>query len=191
MNSLVILAQSLGLAYAGGISLYSTVALLGIAERAGVVTGLPSPISAVSTPWVIGLAFVLTVIEFLATLVPGIASAWDAVHSLIRPPAAAALAALVAWNGDPAFVLTATLLGGAVGLATHATKLGVRLAVDSSPEPVTNGLANVGEYATVALIVTAVWRHPFVTLGIATAVLVALMIGVRAVWRTIRHALGA
>ena len=191
MNTLATLAQALGLAYAGGISLYSTVALLGIAERAGLVTDLPSPISAVSTPWVIGLAFVLTVVEFLATLIPGIASAWDAVHSLIRPPAAAALAALVAWNGDPAFVLAATLLGGTIGLATHATKLGVRLAVDSSPEPVTNGLANFGEYATVALIVTMVWTHPFVTLGVSLGVLVAVMIGVRVVWKTIKRALSA
>jgi hypothetical protein len=195
MNTLATLAQALGLAYAGGISLYSTVALLGIAERAGLVTGLPSPINAVSTPWVIGLAFVLTVIEFLATLIPGIASAWDAVHSLIRPPAAAALAALVAWNGDPAFVLAATLLGGTIGLATHATKLGVRLAVDSSPEPVTNGLANFGEYATVALIVTTVWNHPFATLGVSLAVLVAVMVavmvGIRVVWKSIRRALSA
>jgi hypothetical protein len=173
MNTLATLAQALGLAYAGGISLYSTVALLGIAERAGLVTGLPSPINAVSTPWVIGLAFVLTVIEFLATLIPGIASAWDAVHSLIRPPAAAALAALVAWNE----------LGG------------VRLAVDSSPEPVTNGLANFGEYATVALIVTTVWNHPFATLGVSLAVLVAVMVavmvGIRVVWKSIRRALSA
>jgi hypothetical protein len=83
------------------------------------------------------------------------------------------------------------LLGGTIGLATHATKLGVRLAVDSSPEPVTNGLANLGEYATVAVVVTMVWQHPFLTLGTALALLAGVMVGLRAVWKSIRRALAA
>lgn len=179
MASLVTLAQALGMAYASGISLYATVALLGIAERWGLVPGLGAPLDALANPWIVGLAFVLTVVEFLATLIPGIASAWDAIHTFIRPPAAAAMAVLVAWHGSPALFLAAGLLGGSLGLATHAAKLATRLAVDTSPEPVTNGMANAGELTTVGLVVTMVWRHAFLTLGIAVALLtgVVLMVG--------------
>jgi hypothetical protein len=186
MSALATLAQALGIAFASGISLYSTVALIGIAERWGVVSDVPAPLDALQNPWIIGLAFTLTLIEFGATLVPGIASAWDAVHSLIRPPAAAALAVLAAWHGDATLVIAAGLLGGSLGLATHATKLGVRVAVDASPEPVTNGLANVAEFGAVALVVTFVWAHPFATLGAAIATLAGAMWVVRSVWRKVR-----
>ncbi len=189
--ALATLAQSVALAYASGISLYATITLIGIAERWGWVQGVPAPLDHLGSAWVVGIAFFLTVVEFLATLVPGVASAWDAVHSLIRPPAAAAMAVLVAWNGDPTLILAAGLLGGTIGLATHATKLGVRLAVDSSPEPITNAMANGGELATVALIVAFVWAHPIVTLGAALLALVLVWLLVRTVWRTIRAALGS
>jgi hypothetical protein len=187
---LVTLAQALGVAYASGISLYGSVALLGIAERWSLVPPLGAPLDVASNPWVVGFAFALTVVEFLATLVPGLASAWDAVHTFIRPPAAAAMALLVAWNGSPALVLVAGMLGGTLGLVTHATKLGTRVAVDSSPEPVTNGMANLGELATVALVVTMVWKHPFATLGLALAVLGGMMVLIRNAWRRVRTALG-
>lgn len=186
LSALATLAQALCLGYASGISLYATITLLGIAERWGWVSGLPSPLNVVGSPWIVGLAFVLTVVEFVATLVPGLATLWDGVHSFIRPPAAAALAILLAWHGDPALVLTAGLLGGTLGLATHATKLGVRIAVDSSPEPVTNGVANVGELTTVALVMAFVWQHPFVTLTAALAVLVGAALLVRKLWRLVR-----
>jgi hypothetical protein len=189
MAALVTLAQALGIAYASGISLYASVALLGIAERWGLVVPLAAPLDSLGNPWIVGLAFGLTAVEFLATLIPGVASAWDAVHTFIRPPAAAAMALLVAWHGSPALVLAAGLLGGTLGLATHATKLGTRVAVDSSPEPMTNGMANLGELATVAIVVTLVWRHPFVTLAFALAVLGGMMVLIRKAWRRVRRAL--
>ena len=188
MTGLVPLAQALGIAYASGISLYASVALLGTAERWGLVYPLSAPLDAFGNPWIVGLAFVLTVVEFLATLVPGVASAWDAVHTFIRPPAAAAMALLVAWHGSPTLLLAAGMLGGTLGLVTHATKLGARVAVDSSPEPMTNGMANLGELATVAIVVATVWQHPFVTLGFALALLGGMMVLIRKVWRGVRQA---
>jgi hypothetical protein len=189
VTPLVTLAQALGIAYASGISLYATVALLGIAERCELVPALPAPLDALGNPWIVALAFALTVVEFLATLIPGIASAWDAVHTFIRPPAAAAMALLVAWHGEPVLLLAAGLLGGTLGLATHATKLGTRVAVDASPEPATNGMANLGELVTVGLVVTMVWRHPFVTLALALGVLAGMMVVVRLVWKKVRGVL--
>lgn len=185
------LAQSLAVAYAGGISVYATVALLGIFERWGWSTGIAPPLDAARAPWIIGLAFALTVVEFVATLVPGLASAWEAVHSVIRPPAAAALAVMVVWHGDATLILAAGLLGGALGLATHATKLGLRVAIDASPEPVTNFGASVAELALVAGIVAFVGAHPFATLAVAIALWIGVVLLVRTVWRTIRRAVAA
>ena len=189
MNALTTLVQSLGIAYASGISPYATVALAGIAARVGWIDSLPGALGAVTHPVVIVLASSLTVVEFLATLIPGVASLWETIHTAIRPPAAAALAVLTAWHGDPALITAAALLGGGLGFATHATKLGLRYTIDTSPEPVTNGAANVAELGAIATIAYAIWHHPYITLAVALAVLVLLMLLVRSLWRAARRAL--
>ena len=189
MNSLTTLVQALGIAYASGISPYATVALAGIANRMGWIGTLPGALGAVSHPVVIVLASVLTIIEFLATLIPGVASVWETIHTAIRPPAAAALAVLTAWHGDPVLIVGAALLGGGLGFATHATKLGLRYTIDTSPEPVTNGVANVAELSAVATIAYAVWHHPYVTLAVALIVLVLIALLVRTIWRAARRAI--
>ena len=84
MPSLITLAQSLGLAYLSGISLYATVALLGFAAHAGWVGPLPGVLAGLVNPFVIGVATILAVIEFVATLVPGVASLWETAHTFIR-----------------------------------------------------------------------------------------------------------
>jgi type II secretory pathway component PulF len=155
----------------------------------GWIDSLPGALGAVSHPAVIVIASVLTVIEFLATLIPGVASLWETVHTAIRPPAAAALAVLTAWHGDPALIAAAALLGGGLGFATHATKLGLRYTIDTSPEPVTNGAANIAELGAVATLAYAIWHHPYITLTIAIIVLVLLMLLVRSIWRAARRAL--
>src|SRR4029434_2698578 len=98
----------------------STVALAGCASRMGWIDSLPGALGAVSHPAVIVLASILSVVEFVATLIPGVASVWETVHTAIRPPAAAALAVLTAWHGDPALIAAAALLGGGLGFATRA-----------------------------------------------------------------------
>ena len=187
MEPLTTLVQSLGVAYAAGISPYATVALLGVAARQGWIDPLPGALGAVTSTWVIGLAALLAAIEFTATLVPWVASLWETVHSVVRPPAAAALAVLTAWGGDPSLVAAAALLGGSLGLATHATKLGIRYAIDTSPEPVTNGGANVAELGVVASLMLFVWEHPYVSLALALALLVLLMLLVGLAWRAFRR----
>ena len=188
MTGLTILAQALGLAYASGISPYATVAMLGLAARAGWVGPLPGGLDVLATPWIIGLAALLWAIEFSATLVPWVASAWETTQSVVRPPAAALLAMLTAWGGSPGLLAAAALLGGGLGLVTHGTKLGVRYAVDTSPEPVTNGVANVAEAGVVAALVLFVWQHPWVSLTLALALLVTLVLLLRLAWRTLVRA---
>lgn len=185
MDSLVTLAQALGLSYASGVNLYATVALVGLTHRAGWIGALPGALEPLTNTWVIGLALLMFVIEFVATLVPGVASIWDTAHSAIRPPAAAALAVLTAWQGDPLFVTVAALLGGGLAVTTHATKLGLRYAVDTSPEPVTNAGMNVAELGVVASLAFFIWEHPFVALAAALGLLAGLIIAVRLVWRSI------
>jgi hypothetical protein len=185
-----LLAQSLALAWASGISVYATVALLGIATRLGWITSLPASLDGVTSWWVIGVAGALYAVEFLATLVPGLASAWETFHTAIRPVAGAVLAAATVSHVDHRLTLAAALLGGTIALGTHATKLGLRYAIDASPEPVTNGAANVAELGLVAGVAIAAWRHPYVALGVALTLLVLGALAVRAVWRFLRRTFG-
>ena len=187
MYSLITLVQGLGLAYAAGLNLYAAVAVTGLAVRFGWVHNVPTTIETFGNALVIAIALALYVVEFLATLVPGVASAWETVHSLIRPPAAAVLAAATAWHADPVIVLVAALLGGGLAITTHTTKLGLRYAIDASPEPVTNGIANTTELALVAAVAIAIWHHPIVTLIVALVVLAGLIVAVRLIWRALRQ----
>jgi hypothetical protein len=185
--SLITLVQGLGLAYAAGLNLYAAVAVTGLAVRLGWVHNVPSTIENFGSIGVISVATVLFLLEFTATLIPGVASAWETLHSLIRPPAAAVLAAATAWHADPVIVLVAALLGGGLAITTHTTKLGLRYAIDASPEPFTNGIANTTELTLVSAVAIAIWDHPLVTLGIALVVLVCLIVLVRLIWRALRQ----
>jgi hypothetical protein len=187
MFSLITLVQGLGLAYAAGLNLYAAVAVTGLAVRFGWVQNVPSTIDGFGNWPVIGVAIALYVVEFVATLIPGVASAWETLHSLIRPPAAAVLAATTAWHADPVIVLIDALLGGGLAITTHTTKLGLRYAIDTSPEPVTNGFANAMELGLVVSVAIAIWHHPFITLAVALVVLVCLVMMVRLIWRALRQ----
>src|SRR5947207_12912261 len=105
MNALETLAQAAGIAYIAGLNLYATVGIIGLAIRLNWIGPLPGSLNSLSSWWIIGVALILMTLELLASLIPAVASIWDTLHSLIRPPAAAALAAATAWHRDPAFVL--------------------------------------------------------------------------------------
>jgi hypothetical protein len=189
MDSFGVLAQALGVAYAAGINVPATVAVLGIAQRQGWIDQLPAGLDFVGNPWIIAIASALYAVEFLITLVPGFASVWETVQTLVRPPAAAVMAAATVYSLDPVMVLPAVLLGGGFAATTHGTKLGLRYAVDASPEPVTNAFANLAELATIASVAMLVWNHPYLTLAIAAALLVLLILLVRRIVRSLRRLL--
>ncbi len=189
MNSFGVLAQALGVAYAAGINVPATVAILGLAQRQGWIGHLPVGLDVVANPWIIGLAGFLYALEFLVTLLPGLASVWETVQSAIRPPAAAVLAAATVYHLDPMMIVPAVLLGGGLAATTHGTKLGLRYAVDASPEPITNAIANLVELTTIASIALAVWHHPYITLALALALLVLLILLVRRIVLTLRRLL--
>ena len=191
MNSLVTLAQALGISYASGISPYATITLVGLMQRADWIGPLPGALGALANPLVLMVCGALAVVEFTATLFPGIATAWETLHTAIRPPAAAALAVATAWHADPAFIALTGILGGGLAFATHATKLGLRLAVDTSPEPVTNGAMNVTEIGIVATLSYFVWNHPWASLTIALLLLITTILLIRLVWRKLKSVLGS
>jgi hypothetical protein len=181
------LAQALGLAYASGISVYATAAFVGLAAHLGWIGALPGGLGVLADPWIFGAAGAIALAEALALLVPGVATAWEAVHTAIRPFAAAALAVLATW-GNPRVAVIAGLLGGALGLATHATKLGIRAALDTSPEPFTNAAATTAELGVVAALGLAIWSHPWLSLAAAVGLLVLLLALVRVLWRAVGKA---
>jgi hypothetical protein len=187
VDPLVALVQSLGLAYASGISFYATVAFVGVAGHLGWIGPLPGHLGILTDPWVFGAAGAIAIVEALVLLVPGLATAWEAVHTAVRPFGAAALGVLATW-GSPRTALVAALVGAALGLATHATKLGLRATIDASPEPVSNAAATAAELGVVAALGYAVWGHPWISLAAALALLVALVLAVRALWRAMGRA---
>ena len=189
MSPFVNLAQALGVAYAAGINVPATIAVLGLAQRQGWIGHLPAGLDVVANPWIIGLALTIYAVEFLVTLVPGVASIWETVQTVIRPVAAAVLAAATVYNLDPKMTVPAVLLGGGLAATTHGAKLGLRYAVDASPEPFTNAIANFGELATIASVGVAIWHHPYLTLSLALALLIILILIVRRIVLTLRRLL--
>ena len=182
-------AQALALATAAGISTYGTVALLGAAAHFGFIDGLPGGLAAIANPWIFGLAALLYAVEFAATLIPGIASLWETVHAAIRPVAGAAIAAATVSHADPRIALAATLLGGTLALGTNMTKLGARVAIDTSPEPFTNGAANIAELGLFGVLALGATQHPYVALALGIAVVLVTALLVRAAYRAIRGTL--
>ncbi len=185
------LGLALGASWASGLRLYAAVATLGLLGRfAGLE--LPGELAVVETPWVIGLAVVLLAVEFVADKVPVVDSMWDAVHTFVRVPAGAALAALAFGDYDPAWQVAAVLLGGGAALSAHGTKAATRLAVNTSPEPVSNVAASAAEdVLSVSAVLTAVLFPvaALVLVGLAVAAsLVVLPRVVRALRRLFRRA---
>ena len=140
------LGTAMGSAWLSGINLYATVVTLGILERFKLVK-LPGGLDMLGNWWVIGLAGGMYLIEFIADKVPVVDSAWDAVHTFIRVPAGAILAATAFAEFDPAVKITAMILGGGIALGSHGTKAATRLAANTSPEPVSNIALSLGEDA--------------------------------------------
>jgi hypothetical protein len=190
METLALLGTALGLSLASGVSLYGAAFLTGLAVQLGWVRLAPGwePLAVLADPLVLTVAGFLFAIEFLADKVMWVDSAWDVLHTVIRPVGGALLASRALGDLSPvAEILVLLLLGGAT-LATHAAKATTRLAVNASPEPVSNALVSLAENGVVALVVWLALTHPFLALG---AALVALALAVTLLVWLGRRAAGA
>jgi len=166
------LALTMGVAWASGINLYAAVAVLGLAGNAGYVH-LPDTLAIVEDPLVILAACFMYCVEFFADKVPGVDSTWDAVHTFIRIPAGAMLAAGAVGDVTPALAVAAGLVGGSVTAATHATKAGTRMLINTSPEPFSNWAVSLGEDALAISLTWLAATHPMLALGLAIVLTVA------------------
>jgi len=161
MGTIEALSLAMGTAWTSGINLYATVAALGIASRAEMIQ-LPPDLQLLGHPAVIGVACIMYLIEFFADKVPYVDSGWDVLHTFIRVPAGAILAARSLGDMNPALELVAILAGGSIALAAHGTKAATRLAINASPEPFSNWIASVTEDITVFGSIWLMFNHPIV-----------------------------
>lgn len=168
-------ALMMGTAWASGINLYAVLLVLGWGGSTGHIA-LPDELSVLQDPLIIGAAGIMYFIEFFIDKIPGMDSVWDSIHTFIRIPAGAMLAAGTVGDVTPALEIAAGILGGGVAATSHATKAGTRLFLNTSPEPFTNWSASLaGDFLVLSGLWTAL-KHPEVFL-----ILFVIFIGI-AIW---------
>jgi len=172
MNLVETLGLALGAGFSSGLNLYATVATLGLLQRFGVLH-LPPGLQVLSHPWVLAIAIVLYFLEFFADKIPYFDTFWDALHTFIRPPAAALLSFAAAAGAPPEWRWGAALLAGGVALTSHGTKASARAAVNTTPEPFSNWFLSFGEDVLAVWLTWMATTHPLATTIIVVA-LVAL-----------------
>ncbi len=178
------IALTMGVAWASGINLYATIAMLGLLGTTGNIV-LPEQLAVIQDPLVITAACIMYLVEFFADKTPGIDTGWDSIHSFIRIPAGALLAAGAVGDVTPALSVTAGILGGLVTGTSHSVKAGSRILINTSPEPFTNWGASIFEdlavigglwaalhyplafiFAFIVFIALAIWLLPKLWRGI-------------------------
>ncbi len=175
-TQLFALAAALG--WASGLRLYAVVFLTGLAGTMGWVS-LPEGLHLLQQPVVLGASGLMLAIEFFADKIPGLDSLWDMVHTVIRIPAGALLAAGVFGGDQGSWALIAALMGGTLAATSHVAKATTRAAVNTSPEPFSNiGMSLLGD-ATVPVMLWLAWEHParfFAALALALGTMVVLIV---------------
>lgn len=161
-NLIASIGTLLGGAWASGINLYLTIAVLGIADRLGLIR-LPGSLDVLAHPLIITVAVLLFLLEFFADKIPYIDSVWDSFHTFIRPAGAALLAFLATSGTSEAVQLSTAMVCGGVALDSHLTKATTRAAINTSPEPFTNIIASVSEDSAVLVVLWLMYRHPVIT----------------------------
>jgi hypothetical protein len=174
MGTLEALSLAMGTAWTSGINLYATVAALGIAGRSEMIN-LPPDLQVLTHPAVIAVACIMYIIEFFADKVPYVDSGWDVLHTFIRVPAGAILAAQSLGDMNSALELAALLAGGTVALAAHGTKATARLAINASPEPFSNWFASVTEDVAVLGGIWIIFNHPILMIILVLSFLVLVV----------------
>jgi hypothetical protein len=160
-----IIALALGASWASGLNLYATLSVLGLASSTGSME-LPPDLQILENPLVIGASLLMYVIEFVADKIPGVDTAWDGIHTFVRIPAGAMLAAGAVGEAGPVMGLVAAILGGGMATATHVTKAGSRAVINTSPEPFSNWTASITEDVAVFGGLWAALNEPWLFLGL-------------------------
>ena len=168
------IALTMGVAWASGINLYGTLVALGVMMNMGYVD-LPPDLQIVGDPLVIAAAGFMYVVEFFADKIPGVDTGWDTLHTLVRIPAGALLAAGAVGDVGAGAEIAAALVGGTVAAGSHFTKAGTRVLINTSPEPFSNWTASITEDIAVFAGIWAALQHPVIFL-ILFAIFIVLII---------------
>jgi len=184
------LSRTIPFAFASGINLYATVAVLGLCSRYNLIA-LPAQFRAFEDPLIIGGALVLYAIEFVADKIPWLDSIWDVVHTFIRPVGGALVAVTTLGEASAGTEALAAILGGSVAMTTHLTKAGARAAANTSPEPFTNWFLSLGEDIFVIGLSYVALQHPYIALTIALVLLVAIVMFASVLFRWVRRRFSA
>jgi hypothetical protein len=182
------IAIAAALAWGSGLRAYAVVFALGLAGALGWVE-LPEHLRLLQHPLVLGASGLMTAVEFFVDKLPWLDTVWDAVHSFIRIPAGAALAAAVFGDSGAAVSLAAAILGGTLAAGVHFAKAGTRAAINTSPEPFSNWTASLAEDAMVPLGLWLAIVHPIAFFLLLALFLVAALLLLRFIWRGLRRLL--
>lgn len=167
-----LLSTLLGVSLASGLNVYATVLAMGVLHRLGILH-LPSTLDVVASTPILVAAAVLYVVEFVVDKVPFLDSAWDTLHTIIRPAVGAFLGYSLVGHVDPQWQVLAALLGGSLAFTSHAAKASTRAVVHVSPEPFSNWILSLTEDAIAFVLVWLVGSHPMIGLAVAAGVLAA------------------
>jgi hypothetical protein len=184
------IAIAAALAWGSGLRAYAVIFALGLAGALGWME-LPEHLRLLEHPLVLGASGLMTAVEFFADKLPWLDSVWDAVHSFIRIPAGAALAAAVFGDSGAAVALAAALLGGTLAAGVHLAKAGTRAAINTSPEPFSNWTASLAEDAMVPLGLWLAVVHPVAFFVLLALFIVVVLLLVRLIWRGLRRLMRA
>ncbi|WP_417223840.1 DUF4126 domain-containing protein [Amphritea sp.] len=180
-----LIALTMGVGWASGINLYATILMLGLAANMGHFQ-LPSGLEIIADPMVLMAAGFMYCVEFFADKIPGVDTGWDALHTFIRIPAGAALAAGAMGDMNEAVIVAAALVGGSLSATSHALKAGGRVMINTSPEPVTNWTASITEDLAVFGGLWAALNYPIAFL-VGLVLFIALVIWLLPkIWRGVQ-----
>jgi|SRR6185295_7644708 len=186
---LTALGYTIPLAFAAGLNVYATVAVLGLCSHYGLVA-LPAQFRAFDNPIVITVALVMYLVEFVADKIPWLDTMWDVVHTVVRPIGGALVAVTALGDASATATTLAALLGGSVAMTTHLTKTGTRAAANTSPEPFSNWILSFGEDVLAVSIAYGALTHPMLALAIAAALLIVIVAFASVLIRAIRRRFG-
>ena len=186
MDALIALGRTIPFAFASGINLYATVAVLGLCSRFHIVA-LPDQFRAFEHPLIISVALAMYVVEFVADKIPWFDSLWDMVHTVVRPIGGALVAVTALGEASPAADALVALLGGSIALTTHLGKAGTRAAANTSPEPFSNWVLSLGEDVLAVGISYGALQHPMAALGVAIVLLAIIVLCASMIVRAVRR----
>jgi len=183
------LALTMGAAWASGINLYAAILTLGVLGATGNIV-LPPGLEILTDPTVLMAAGVMYFLEFFADKIPGVDTAWDGLHTFIRIPAGAMLAAAAVGDVNPVIELSAALMGGGLAASTHATKAGTRALINTSPEPFSNWTASITEDIAVIVGLWTALNHPTLYLVLLGLFILLMIFLLPRLWRGIKLVFG-